>query len=80
MASSGGILTRYAVVLEALAVSPGGLSLTELARATALPRGTVHRLIAALAGVGYIAGRDGRKIYVLGPRLLRLLRPRNGSD
>jgi DNA-binding IclR family transcriptional regulator len=69
----GGILGRYATVLEALAASPGGLSLTELVRATDLPRGTAHRLIGALSGVGYIAPLDGRKIYVLGPRLLRLL-------
>lgn len=68
-----GILGRYAAVLDALATAPEGLSLTEVVRATGLPRGTVHRLLGALRGVGYIAGRDGRKVYVLGPRLLRLL-------
>ena len=73
MASETGILTRYAAVLDALAAAPEGLSLTEVARATELPRGTAHRLLGALRGVGYIAGRDGRKVYLLGPRLLRLL-------
>ncbi|MFQ5775350.1 MAG: IclR family transcriptional regulator [Kiloniellaceae bacterium] len=73
MTKEGGILGRYAVVLEVLAASPDGLSLMEVMRATGLPRGTVHRLINALCGVGYIVRRDGRKIYVLGPRLLRLL-------
>lgn len=73
MGKEGGILGRYATVLEALAASPGGLSLTEVVQATGFPRGTVHRLIGALCGVGYIAPHDGRKIYVLGPRLLRLL-------
>jgi len=73
MSKQGGILSRYAVVLEAFAAAPGGLSLSEVVDATGLPKGTVHRLIGALAGVGYIAPRDGRKVYVLGPRLLRLL-------
>jgi DNA-binding IclR family transcriptional regulator len=73
MGKQGGILPRYAVVLEALATAPGGLSLTEMVGATGLPKGTVHRLIAALDEVGFIAPRDGRKVYALGPRLLRLL-------
>jgi len=73
MGKQGGILPRYAVVLEALAAAPGGLSLTEMVAATGLPKGTMHRLIAALDDVGYIAPRDGRKVYALGPRLLRLL-------
>lgn len=73
MGSETGILTRYAAVLDALAAAPGGLTLIEVVRATGLPRGTAHRLLGALRGVGYIAGRDGRKVYVLGPRLLRLL-------
>ncbi len=68
-----GILTRYAAVLDALAAAPEGLTLTEVVRATGLPRGTAHRLLGALRGVGFIAGRDGRKVYLLGPRLLRLL-------
>ena len=72
MSERGGILGRYARVLEAVAMAPNGRSLTEIGRATGLARGTVHRLIAALLEVGYLAPRDGRKVYVLGPRLLRL--------
>lgn len=70
---SAGILDRYAIVLEALAAAPDGMTLTELIDATALPRGTLHRLIGSLRQVGYIAPRNGRKVYGLGPRLLRLL-------
>jgi DNA-binding IclR family transcriptional regulator len=73
MSKDSGILGRYAIVLEALAAAPDGLSLTELIDATGLPRATTHRLVQALLGVGYAAQRDGRKVYVLGPRLLRLL-------
>ncbi len=73
MSKDGGILARYALVLETLAAAPEGLSLMEVVQATGLPRGTAHRLLGALRGIGYIAPRDSRKIYVLGPRLLRLL-------
>lgn len=72
MSSTKGILSRYASVLDAVAARPGGLSLTEIMQATGLPRGTVHRLLGALQEVGYLATRDSRKIYVLGPRLLRV--------
>ena len=73
MSSAKGILSRYAAVLEAIASRPGGLSLTETMQATGLPRGTVHRLLGALQDVGYLASQGSRKIYVLGPRLVRLL-------
>ena len=73
MSSAKGILSRYAAVLDAIASRPDGLSLTETMQATGLPRGTVHRLLGALQEVGYLATRDSRKIYVLGPRLVRLL-------
>lgn len=73
MANPPGSLTRYAAVLEALAAAPEGSSLTAVARVTALPKGSVHRILGALAGVGFVAGRDQAKTYVLGPRLLRLL-------
>ena len=70
--ATNGILARYASVLDAVAARPDGLSLTETVQATGLPRGTVHRLLGTLQAVGYLATRDGRKIYVLGPRLKRL--------
>jgi DNA-binding IclR family transcriptional regulator len=73
MSSAKGILLRYAAVLDAIAARPDGLSLTETMQATGLPRGTVHRLLGALLDVGYLATRDSRKIYMLGPRLVRLL-------
>lgn len=73
MSDSAGILSRYALILETLAASPEGMTLTELIAATGLPRGTLHRLIGSLREVGYIAPRGGRKVYGLGPRLVRLL-------
>lgn len=73
MSESAGILGRYALVLDAVAAAPEGMTLTELIAATGLPRGTLHRLIVALREVGYIAPRGGRKVYGLGPRLMRLM-------
>jgi DNA-binding IclR family transcriptional regulator len=67
------ILERYATVLEATAGVPAGLSLTDISRGTGLPAATTYRLVAALRRAGFLAPRDGHKIYVLGPRLLRLM-------
>ncbi|MBT4888407.1 MAG: helix-turn-helix domain-containing protein, partial [Rhodospirillales bacterium] len=66
-----GILIRYAAVLDIFAAASGGLTLTEVMNETGLPRGTVHRLLGALLDVGYIESVDGRKVYVLGKRLMR---------
>ncbi len=60
-------------MLDAIAASPEGLTFTEVIRSTGLPRGSVHRLLQSLCGVGYLSTRSGRKIYVPGPRLLHLL-------
>jgi IclR family acetate operon transcriptional repressor len=73
VSENGGILTRYANVLDVLAAAPVGLTHSEVVARTGLPQGTVHRLIKALLGVGYVAQIDGRKVYSLGPRLMRLL-------
>lgn len=68
-----GILNRYALVLDVVAASRDGLTFAEVMRHTNLPRGTVHRLIGALVGIGYLENANDRKIYVLGKRLVRLL-------
>jgi len=73
MTTNGGILARYSKVLDAIAATNEGLSLTEISRLTGLAPGTTYRLVNTLQMVGYIGQRDGRKIYVLGPALLRLL-------
>ena len=73
MTKEKGILSRYALVMDTLAAANGGLTLTEIMQATGLPQGTVHRLIVALLDVGYIEPLEGRKVYGLAPRLLRML-------
>ncbi|HLI14014.1 MAG TPA: IclR family transcriptional regulator C-terminal domain-containing protein [Alphaproteobacteria bacterium] len=66
-------LERYATILETIAPIEGGLSLTEIARSTGLPKGSVHRILGALVDAGFAASGRGRTTYSLGPRLLRLL-------
>lgn len=73
MTEARGVLSRYAMILDTLATAPEGLTLTEIMQATGLPRGTVHRLLGALLEVGYIEQVDGRKVYLLGARLLHML-------
>jgi IclR family transcriptional regulator, KDG regulon repressor len=67
-----GVLARYALILEIVAASRTGLSLTEIMRGTGLSSGTMHRLLNALLEVGYLAQPEGQKTYHLGPRLIRL--------
>ena len=64
------VIARAAAILRALEQQPQGLTLSALARATTLPRTTVHRLVGSLeAQQLVINGDDGVR---LGPALLRL--------
>jgi DNA-binding IclR family transcriptional regulator len=69
---AGGIrvLARALRILEALGAGHGE-SLAELARATGLPRSTVHRILAALEGEGYLE-QDGAGRYRASLRLVLL--------
>lgn len=69
---SGGkqVIARAAAVLKTLENQRSGLSLSQIARASGLPRTTVHRIVAALeAQQMVISGVGGVK---LGPALARL--------
>ena len=64
-------LTRGLALLEFLASTPGGATLTALAAALRLPAPTAHRLLAALEDADYVqAGEDGR--YRVGVRAYRV--------
>ena len=47
-------LTRGLSILEALAKSDGGLTLTDLANRAQLPASTTHRLLSTLERMGYV--------------------------
>ena len=64
-------LARGLGILEFLASTPGGATLTALAAALALPAPTVHRLLGALEDAGYVQpGDDGR--FRIGVRAYRV--------
>ena len=66
-------LGRYVRILEAVAASRTGLTLTEIAHESSLQAGTVHRLLRGLVDLGLLRTRTGSKRYVAGPRLRNLL-------
>lgn len=64
------VIARAAAVLRALEGQMGGLSLAQIARASDLPRTTVHRIVNALEAQQMVtAGIDGVR---LGPAIARL--------
>lgn len=64
-------------VLEVL-VAQGTSGVTDIVRATGLPLGTVHRLLATLAERGYVR-QDADRRYAVGPAALRLVDPSRQS-
>src|SRR5262245_13260495 len=64
-------IARAGAVLRALEHNPEGLTLGELARAVALPKSTVHRLVGALA-TEELLGTEAAGRIVLGGALARL--------
>ena len=66
-------LGRYVRILESVAPSRAGLTLTEIAHEAGLQAGTVHRLLRGLLDLGLLRTRAGSKSYVPGPRLKNLL-------
>jgi DNA-binding IclR family transcriptional regulator len=67
--ANGQVVNRTARILEALADHGASMTSSQLARATALPRTTVHRLATALESQGMLlAGEDG---FHIGPAIAR---------
>lgn len=67
-------LERHARILEAVSASPTGLVLTDISKGLNLPKATAHRLTAALTEIDFLSlSNDGRKVYQIGARLVRLL-------
>jgi DNA-binding IclR family transcriptional regulator len=65
------VIARAVSVLRALEYQPAGLNMSQIARASGLPRTTVQRLVSALAMQDFLSvGESGR--VRLGPALARL--------
>jgi len=63
-------IERGLEVIRAFGVSGGGLSLTEVAEATGLPRPTARRVLVTLESLGYV--RMENRVFRLTPRVLEL--------
>lgn len=66
------VIARAAALLRALERRPDGLSLGELAKAVALPRSTVQRIVDALDDEGLVLAASSTSGVRLGPALLAL--------
>ncbi len=71
---AGGVqsVERALRLLELLAQSGGGTSLTDLSARAGLNVSTCHHLLATLMKSGYVAQVPGRRTYALGARVLNL--------
>jgi IclR family acetate operon transcriptional repressor len=67
-------LQRYQRILNAIATAGQGLSLSQLAIATNLPKSSVHRLATALKDINYIEIDEITDNFVLGSAILHLMR------
>lgn len=66
-------LRRIATVLDAVAFSSSGLTLQDIAGAAQIPVSSAHRITNTLLDVGYLESAANQKVYLVGPRLRRLL-------
>lgn len=66
-------LRRIATVLDAVAFSSSGLTLQDIANAAQIPVSSAHRITNTLLDVGYLESAPNQKVYLVGPRLRRLL-------
>lgn len=67
-------LQRYQLILNAIASAGQGLSLSQLAIATKLPKSSVHRLATSLKEIKYIEVDELTDTFVLGSTILHLMR------
>jgi IclR family acetate operon transcriptional repressor len=72
--ASGGVrtLVRGLKLLDLVAQSPAGASVTDLAAAADLDKGTTSRLLSTLRSLGYVRQRHGDRQYLLSGRILAL--------
>jgi IclR family acetate operon transcriptional repressor len=65
-------LTRGLTILEALAKSDGGLTLTDLANRAQLPASTTHRLLSTLEKMGYVYQAGDLGLWCVGLQAFRV--------
>lgn len=65
-------LARYARILEAVAATPKGMTLSGIAESAGLQPAASHRLVNSLCDIGFLNKQEGTKVYVLGSRMIQL--------
>ena len=65
-------IDRIFLIIELLSTHPRGISLTEICTATALPKGTVSRMLSALISHGYAVQEIDTKRYRLTMRMFEI--------
>lgn len=65
-------LRRSVSIMELVATSENGLTMTEITAALNLPKATVYRLVKGLVDTGLLNGASKRSPYVLGERFYRI--------
>ncbi|MBE0592071.1 MAG: IclR family transcriptional regulator [Gemmatimonadales bacterium] len=75
MAANGsGPIERYFQIVEMVAASHDGLTLTDIAQLTKLPKPTTHRLVRTLVELGILVSDETwYKMFRVGPRMWRML-------
>ena len=78
----GGVqsVDRALELFEQIVASEGELGLRDLAEASGLPVGTVHRLIGALVHRGYVRQNPATRRYAVGPTAINLAQRIQGQD
>jgi IclR family KDG regulon transcriptional repressor len=73
-AAGGGVrsVDKAVSIVEALAASPRGLGLAEIARAIGQNESTTHHLVATLRRRGFVEQDNTTRVYRLGHRLVQL--------
>ncbi len=66
------VIARAAELLRVLQAHPGGLSQTEICQRVGMARSTVSRILNALEDEGWVAAREARGPYRLGPEIARM--------
>lgn len=66
------VLNRSLDIIEQLATSERGLTITELSHRTGLPKSTIHRILATYADRYYIGKDSNTNIYYLGHKFVEI--------
>ena len=74
MTAQSSILSKSVALLDVLGDAGRPLTFSQIVSSSALNKSTVHRLLTILGSEGLVLYDEGTKTYLLGPKLLHLVR------